>query len=113
MRPGAKACPQIKSLQRRVDSDSDSDTHAHTLFAASDKPGTVTVNDPNSVELGVKFQTSSAGTITGIRFYKGRQNLGTHVGHLRSATGALLATANFTNETPAAGSRPTSPARWP
>ena len=27
-------------------------------------------NDGNPVELGVKFQTSVPGTITGIRFYK-------------------------------------------
>jgi hypothetical protein len=38
-----------------------------SLFNASDTPATVTVNDPNPVELGVKFQSSQAGTITGIR----------------------------------------------
>ncbi|MBV8281784.1 MAG: DUF4082 domain-containing protein, partial [Candidatus Eremiobacteraeota bacterium] len=70
-----------------------------SLFSPSATPGTVTVNDPNPVELGVRFQTSTAGSITGIRFYKGSQNTGTHVGHLWSATGALLATVTFTNET--------------
>jgi hypothetical protein len=70
-----------------------------SLFSASSTPGTVTIDDPNSVELGVKFQTSVAGTITSIRFYKGPQNVGTHVGHLWSATGTLLASATFTNET--------------
>src|SRR5262249_26691754 len=45
-----------------------------TLFQSTDTPATVTVNDTNSVELGVKFQASSAGTITGFRFYKGPQN---------------------------------------
>src|SRR5262249_51223854 len=32
-------------------------------------------------------------------FYKGPQNTGAHVAHLWSATGTLLATATFTNET--------------
>jgi hypothetical protein len=72
---------------------------AQSLFYTGDTPATVTVNDPNSVEVGVKFQASTAGTITGFRFYKGPQNTGTHVAHLWSATGTLLATATFTNET--------------
>ena len=37
--------------------------------------------------------------ITGIRFYKGAGNTGTHVGHLWTSTGTLLARATFTNET--------------
>ena len=41
----------------------------------------------------------STGSITGVRFYKGATNTGTHVGHLWSATGTLLATATFTGET--------------
>jgi len=41
-----------------------------------------------------------AGTITGIRFYKGTGNTGTHVGNLWSSSGTLLATATFTGETP-------------
>src|SRR5262249_43319428 len=36
--------------------------------------------------------------ITGLRFYKGATNTGTHVGNLWSSTGQLLATATFTNE---------------
>ena len=66
---------------------------------ASSTPATVTVSDASSVELGVKFQTSTAGPIVGIRFYKGPQNIGTHIGNLWSSTGALLATVTFTNET--------------
>ena len=34
-----------------------------------------------------------------MRFYKGPQNTGTHVADLWTATGTLLATATFTNET--------------
>jgi hypothetical protein len=51
------------------------------------------------VELGVKFRSDVAGTITGIRFYKGAGNNGTHTGSLWSSSGALLATGTFTNET--------------
>jgi Domain of unknown function (DUF4082)/Cadherin-like domain len=69
------------------------------LFSNGATPANVTVNDPNSVELGVKFQSSAAGSITGIRFYKGPQNTGTHVGNIWSTTGTLLATVQFTNET--------------
>jgi hypothetical protein len=72
---------------------------AASLFPESDVPATLTTNDPNSAELGVKFSSSSVGQITGLRFYKGRQNTGTHTAHLWSATGQLLASATFTNET--------------
>ena len=68
-------------------------------FSASAVPGTVTVNDPNPIELGVKFSASTAGSITALRFYKGPQNTGTHTGNLWSTTGTLLASAPFTNET--------------
>ena len=62
-------------------------------------PSITTVNDPNPVELGVKFQAATNGRILGIEFYKFPQNTGPHVADLWSATGALLATATFTNET--------------
>jgi hypothetical protein len=59
----------------------------------------VTANDPNAVNLGVKYQASTNGTITGIRFYKGPQNTGTHIGALWSASGTLLRSATFAGET--------------
>ena len=70
-----------------------------SLFASTATPTTTTVNDPNSVELGMRFTTSQNGTITGIRFYKGPQNTGTHTGTLWSSTGAQLGTVTFQNET--------------
>ena len=70
-----------------------------SLFGPSATPGTVTENDPNAVDLGVKFQASTNGTIIGIRFYKGPQNTGTHIGDLWTSSGTLLASATFTNET--------------
>jgi hypothetical protein len=61
--------------------------------------GAVDANDPGSVNLGLKFQASASGFITGIRFYKESDNTGTHVGSLWSSTGTLLATGTFGNET--------------
>ncbi len=51
------------------------------------------------LEVGVKFQSAINGYITGIRFYKSSANTGTHIGNLWTATGQLLASATFTNET--------------
>jgi hypothetical protein len=55
--------------------------------------------DFSPVELGVRFQSSTAGYISGVRFYKYAQNGGPHTGNLWSNTGQRLATAIFTNET--------------
>jgi len=68
-----------------------------TIWSASTTPGG-TANDPNAVELGVRFRADSSGTITGIRFYKAATNTGTHTGSLWSNSGTLLATATFTGE---------------
>ncbi|MFI7642191.1 DUF4082 domain-containing protein [Nonomuraea sp. NPDC049400] len=70
-----------------------------TLWPSTTVPAVTSQNDPNAVELGVKFRTTSPGYIRGIRFYKGSGNTGTHVGNLWTATGQLLATATFSNET--------------
>jgi hypothetical protein len=62
-------------------------------------PGTPSVSDPNAVELGMKFVASVDGFATGVRFYKGAGNTGTHVGRLWTEDGALLAEVTFTAET--------------
>ena len=56
-------------------------------------------NDGQPIEVGVKFQASEAGTITGLRFYKDPANTGTHTGHLWDANGTQLAEVVFTGET--------------
>jgi hypothetical protein len=61
--------------------------------------GAVDAADTSSVNLGIQFQASSSGHVTGIRFYKETDNTGTHVGSLWSTTGTLLATGTFSNET--------------
>lgn len=56
-------------------------------------------NDGQAIEVGVKFQSSAAGRITGLRFYKGVANTGTHTGHLWASDGTQLAEAVFSGET--------------
>ena len=70
-----------------------------TAWSSTTVPAITSENDPNAVELGVKFRSDLAGYIAGIRFYKGTGNTGTHVGNLWSVDGTNLATATFTNET--------------
>jgi methionine-rich copper-binding protein CopC len=70
-----------------------------SLFETTSVPGTTAAGDTSAVEVGVKFRADVNGNVTGVRFYKGPGNTGTHVGNLWSATGANLATATFTGET--------------
>jgi hypothetical protein len=70
-----------------------------TLFADSSVPANTSWPDGAPVQLGVRFSSSQAGTITGIRFYKGAGDAGTHTASLWTATGTLLATADFASET--------------
>lgn len=72
-----------------------------TIFQPSDVPDIAVANDNTAevgIENGVKFKSSENGFITGIRFYKGAGNTGTHTGQLWSLTGTLLAQAIFVNE---------------
>lgn len=62
-------------------------------------PGVADSADSGSVTLGVKFRSSVAGKITGIRFYKAATNTGTHTGKLWSLAGAELGSVTFSNET--------------
>jgi hypothetical protein len=50
-------------------------------------------------ELGMKFSSTAAGVIKGIRFYKSSRESGTHVGKIFSSSGKLLAKVTFTGET--------------
>jgi len=61
--------------------------------------GAVDAADTSAVNLGIQFQASSSGHITGVRFYKESDNTGTHTCSLWTASGTLLATGTFTNET--------------
>jgi hypothetical protein len=61
----------------------------------------VTPEDPDTVPItvGLKFSSDVPGSVTGVRFYKGPDNKGTHIGNLWSSTGALLASVTFSGET--------------
>src|SRR5690606_31236171 len=70
-----------------------------SAFDESAVPDLPAESDPFGVELGVKFTVDLDGYITGVRFYKGDGNVGTHIGNLWTSDGQLLATAVFSNET--------------
>lgn len=55
--------------------------------------------DASSVELGVRFSSSTDGWVTGIRYYKSAANTGVHAGTLWSGSGTKLAGTTFTAET--------------
>src|SRR5690606_23171273 len=56
------------------------------------------VGDPGPLEIGVRFKSDVSGVITGIRFYTGQTNTGTHIGNLWTAEGVNLASATFSGE---------------
>jgi len=70
-----------------------------SIWGGSATPAVAAHPDTNAVELGVKFRADVDGYVTGIRFYKGAGNTGTHVGNLWTSSGQLLATVTFTGET--------------
>src|SRR6267142_3354546 len=70
-----------------------------TIWPSAAVPATDDAGSYSPLELGVQFHSDTDGYITGVRFYKSAANTGTHVGHLWSNSGAMLASATFTNET--------------
>lgn len=73
--------------------------NAASMFLPADVPANINHNDDRSIELGMKFRSTAAGNITGVRFYKGSQNTGTHTAHLWRSNGQLLSSATFSGET--------------
>jgi hypothetical protein len=67
-----------------------------TIFRPTDAPAGHFEDNP--IELGVKFRANANGFITAIRFYKGPNNGGTHVGNLWTEAGVPLAQVTFSNE---------------
>jgi hypothetical protein len=70
----------------------------YSLWSSSSVPSTQAVYEDTPIEVGVKFVPAVDGHITGLRFYKGSINTGTHVGNLWTAGGQKLASAKFLNE---------------
>jgi LmbE family N-acetylglucosaminyl deacetylase len=56
-------------------------------------------SDGVNLELGMLFQSDTAGQITGIRFWKDASETGLHTGTIWSASGTRLASVTFCNET--------------
>ncbi|MQY14353.1 hypothetical protein SRB5_45180 [Streptomyces sp. RB5] len=71
------------------------------LWPAQATPTTAeATGDPNSLELGTRFSSAVDGQVTGVTFYKGAGNTGTHTGTLWAVDGQQqLATGTFTDET--------------
>ena len=62
-------------------------------------PSTPQVTDDTaSVTLGLQFYSDVPGSVTAVRFYKGANNTGTHIGNLWSSTGTKLAEITFSGE---------------
>ena len=57
-----------------------------------------THDDGSAVELGVRFRADSDGYVSGVRFFKGSGNTGTHTGTLWTVDGQALAAGTFTGE---------------
>jgi hypothetical protein len=62
-------------------------------------PGTLVVNDPNAVTLGIKFWARVPGTISGIRFYRGHRNGNGYNVRLYTAAGSQLGRASTKTDT--------------
>ncbi len=85
-------------------------TTTSTLFGTL-TPATSSANDSSGVELGVSFTPSSAGSATGVRFYKGSGNGGTHTARCGRRTGPGWPRSPSPGRPPRGGSRRASPAR--
>ena len=70
-----------------------------TLWPTGTAPAQPDITDNNAAELGTTFIPAVNGHVTGVMFYKGTGNTGTHIGNLWSSSGTLLATGTFTGET--------------
>lgn len=71
---------------------------AQTSFSNNSITAPAATNDDQPVTLGSRFYSDVAGTVTASRFYKGSDNLGTHVGALWSNSGVNLAKVTFSGE---------------
>ncbi|MCL3817862.1 DUF4082 domain-containing protein [Aeromicrobium wangtongii] len=69
-----------------------------SIFNDSTVPTLLQDSDPAAVTLGVRFASDAAGTITGVKFYKGPGNTGTHTGALWDTSGKRLAEGTFAGE---------------
>jgi len=69
-----------------------------SLFASNSGPTQPAAADSHSVELGVRFQSTVAGTVNAIRYYEPANSPGATTGHLWTRRGQLLGSVTFTNQ---------------
>jgi hypothetical protein len=104
----ARAAPTTKIMSRAVDDSGNIETPSAgitvnvncpcSIWTPNDVPGTPDSGDATAVTLGMSFTSDSAGSVTGVRFYKSAANTGTHVGGLYTTNGTLLASVTFSGE---------------
>ena len=68
-----------------------------SLFTASNTPAQTNLTDSSPLEVGVKFQSSVAGQITALKFYRSSGDTGSDLLDLWTSTGTNLASVTFTN----------------
>ncbi len=69
------------------------------VWGVSATPVVPASSDTKATEVGMRFRPLVAGVVTGVRFYKGSGNSGTHTGSLWTNGGTRLAAVTFTGET--------------
>ena len=70
-----------------------------SIYSGSETVTGPGVDDPNPVELGVRFTVNKPGYVSAIRYYKTSGNTGVHVGSLWTSYGRRLAKVTFSSET--------------
>ena len=89
-----------KELSSEQSSSTPPTTDSLSIFT-NQKPAGQTENDKkdSGIEVGLKFQSTIAGNIAGIKFYKTPGDSGTRTAQLYSIAGSLLASKVANNET--------------
>ena len=70
-----------------------------SVWSSTAQPVNPASTAKKAIEVGMKFTSDISGYITGVRFFKGSGNGGSHIGNLWSSAGTQLASVTFTNET--------------
>jgi hypothetical protein len=98
--PTPSASPSPSPTPTPTPSPSPVPTSPYSLFTTQ-IPTSLNNSDGSkkNYELGMKFMSTTAGKITGIRFYKSPSESGNHTGKIYSESGALLVSGTFSSET--------------
>jgi hypothetical protein len=94
--PGAFPTQSFKQSNYYRDIEARVDGQSYNLLSNA---GTSRVFKEQPYELGLKFTSTRAGIITRVRYFRVREERGSHIGRLWDEAGRELARAAFTNET--------------